>query len=122
MIAILVIGSLFCMTCETFAESGSSLVQKFDGTNRANTTNGENLITKIVGPILSVIRIVAIGIGMIMITYLGIKYMAAAPNEKAAIKNQLITFAIGVTVVVATTTILGIIRDAVTAITTAPPT
>ena len=52
-----------------------------------------------------------------MITYLGMKYMSAAPSEKASIKNQLITFTVGVIVVVGATTILQIIQKTTTAIT-----
>ena len=79
--------------------------------------SGEGFVTQIVGPILSVVRIVAIGIAIIMITFLGIKYMSAAPSEKANIKNQLVVFTVGAVVVIGTTSILEMIKNAVTAIT-----
>ena len=89
---------------------GSGIVKAFDGTS-SDTTAGENIITKVIGPILSVVRIIAVGVSIIMISYLGIKYMAAAPSEKANLKNQLVTFTIGAVVVVGTTSILSIIKN-----------
>lgn len=91
--------------------TGSGLTNQFNGNNGADTSKGELILEKVIGPILSVVRIVAVGISIIMITFLGIKYMAAAPTEKASIKNQLITFAIGAIVVVGATSILTLIKD-----------
>ena len=104
---------------EVFAIGGEQLVDAFDGKTNGSvsTDDGKNLIQKVIHPFLSVARIVAIGVGIIMITFLGIKYMSAAPTEKANIKNQLVTFTVGVAVVVAATTILQIINTAVTSMT-----
>ncbi len=101
-------------------KQGKKLVQQFNGSGNAakeTTEEGETLIKKIVGPILSVVRIVAIGLGTIMITYLGIKYMSAAPSEKASIKTQLVTFTVGFAVVIGATTILQLINNVVSEIT-----
>lgn len=119
-IIILTIFGIFCISHVTFAAKGKALVTgSFTGASEkaVSTSDGETLITKIIGPVLSVIRIVAIGIGVIMITFLGIKYMSAAPSEKASIKNQLVTFTIGFAIVVAATTILDMAHTAVSNIT-----
>lgn len=122
LVFLLIVG-LFFVKNEVFADDtvkkGKQLAEVFDGKNNTSvsTDEGKTLIQKIIVPILSVVRIVAIGMGIIMITYLGIKYMSAAPTEKANIKNQLITFAIGIAVVVTATTVLQIINTAVTSIT-----
>ena len=96
-VIVLISYSIFCISYETFAvvvrKEGAGLVDQFNGSNIGNgnssiqTAEAETLIKKIIDPILSVVRIVAIGIGIIMITYLGMKYMSAAPSEKASIKN-----------------------------------
>jgi len=106
-----------------FADTGSGLVNYFDGKNgvgdnatQINTGEGETLIEKVIGPILSVIRIIAISLSIIVLTYLGIKYMSAAPQEKANIKNQLITFTIGAMLVVGTASVLKIVQETVTSI------
>lgn len=117
LIVILVIYQIFCINHVVFAVSGSDLAGLFDGKNGVGTADGERLMTDVMSTVLSVIRIVAIGIAIIMITVLGIKYMSAAPSEKANIKNQLITFTVGAVVVVGTTSILGMIKDTVAAVT-----
>ena len=81
---------------------------EFDG---ATNPSGSDKIRSILGTILSVVRTIAVGISIIIITFLGIKYMSAAPSEKANIKNQLITFTIGAVVVVGAVNIIGIVRD-----------
>ena len=116
-IVVLFVCAIFLINNTVLATSGSGLVNKFDGTKGdVSTAEAESLITKVVGPVLSAVRIVATGIAVIMITFLGIKYMAAAPSEKANIKNQLITFTIGAIVVVATTTLLTIVKDFATGV------
>lgn len=95
--------------------SGSTLVKQF-GNNTVDGDDVVSLLNKVIGPILNVVRIIATGISIIMITYLGIKYMAAAPTEKANIKSQLITFTIGAVVVIGTTSLLSIIKEAATSI------
>lgn len=93
-------------------KSGSELAKSFDGQpSGLDTSSGVNIITKSIGPVLSIVRIVAVGISVIMITFLGIQYMSAAPQEKADIKNKLITFTIGAIIVVGAVTLLGIIKN-----------
>jgi len=108
-----------CLPVVFATTSGSGLVGKFKGdTDTSLTTeNVDGKIKTIIGVILSFIRIIAIGIAIIVITYLGIKYMSAAPNEKANIKNQLITFTIGAVLVLSATAILDKVHSAVTSLT-----
>lgn len=98
---------------ESLAANGSEITDTFTGIDTGDISDtdiadSENIINKVIGTVLSAVRIVAIGISIIMITYLGIKYMAAAPSEKASIKNQLVAFVIGAGIVFGATAILGI--------------
>lgn len=70
----------------------------------------------IVGSIIVVIRIVGVGIAIIMTTYVAIKYMSAAPNEKAEFKKSATGLIVGAVVLFATSGILGIIADFATQI------
>ena len=116
-ILIIAVCVLFCISNIALALTGSELTQKFNGENGVDVSQGEGLVRDVVDIVLSVVRIVAIGIAVIMITLLGIKYIAAAPSEKANIKNQLITFTVGAVVVIGTTSILTMIKNAVDEIT-----
>lgn len=111
-VIVMVVGSINNITLATGAKN---LVNNFDG----GTTQGgygTSLIEQIIGPILSVVRIVATGISIIMITYLGIQYMSAAPSEKAAIKTKLVTFTVGAAVVIGAVKLLEIAKDTATSI------
>ncbi len=65
----------------------------------------------IVGTAINVIRIVGTGIAIIMITYVAIKYMSAAPSEKAEFKKSATAMIVGAIVLFAATNILKIIAD-----------
>lgn len=69
----------------------------------------------IVGTIVNTIRIVGTGIAIIMITYVAIKYMSAAPTEKAEFKKSATAYIVGAVVLFASTQILGVIADFATA-------
>ena len=65
----------------------------------------------VVGAITQIIRIVGTGIALIMITYVAIKYMSAAPEEKAEFKKSAVGFIVGAVVLFAGTNLVKIIAD-----------
>lgn len=93
--------------------TGKTLTGLFDGetTGDIATSSGENMAITILGDIFGVVRLVGIGLSVIVLTYMGIKYMLAAPSEKADIKGQYVKFVIGVIIFVAAATILEVIRN-----------
>ena len=64
----------------------------------------------IIGAILNVMRIVGTGIAFIMIIIVAIKYMSAAPGDRADIKKHAVPFVVGAIVLFASTGILTIIQ------------
>lgn len=106
---------VFCFTllvmifyCYNFVEAtvGIGAVDEFTG-----NPDGAGLPQSIVGMILSAIRIVAAGSAAIAITVMGIRYMAAAPTERAEIKDQMIRFTLGVILVVGATEVVQALKD-----------
>ena len=65
----------------------------------------------IVGTAINIIRIVGTGIAIIMLTYVAIKYMSAAPSEKAEFKKSAMALIVGAIVLFAATNILSIIAN-----------
>lgn len=109
-----VIAVILGIVLSTHVVLASNVTGLFDGTAEGgdvDPSQGIELTTDVIGKILSVIRIVAVSLAVVVLTYLGIKYMLAAPSEKAEIKKQYITFVIGVVVFVAATTILDLIKN-----------
>ena len=77
--------------------------------------NGESGIVgstqNIVGTAINVIRIVGTGIAIIMLTYVAIKYMSAAPSEKAEFKKSATAMIVGAIVLFAASNILQVIAN-----------
>lgn len=73
---------------------------------------GANQATqRLMGTAINTIKIVGTGTAIVMITYMGIKYMMAAPSEKAEFKKSASIYIVGAVLVFATTNILAIIID-----------
>jgi len=64
---------------------------------------------RIAGAVITITRIVAAGIAIIMISVLAMKYMTAAPSEKADIKKHAIAYVVGAVILFGVTWILGIL-------------
>lgn len=67
--------------------------------------------TNITGALLTVFRIAAVGIAMIMLVVVAIKYLSAAPEGKAEIKKHAVIYIVGAVVLFASSAILGIIQN-----------
>jgi hypothetical protein len=65
----------------------------------------------IVGAIISVVRIVAVGVAIIMLTFVAIKYMSSAPGDRAEIKKHAVVYVVGAVVLFGTSGILTIIQN-----------
>ena len=102
--------AFFCTYTMVYATSPfTSAIGEFKGKDTG--LEGKNFAQDIIKRVLTAIRVFAAGLAIIMITVMGIKYMMAAPTEKAEVKTKLINFIIGVVLVVAATTIIDIVRD-----------
>ena len=79
--------------------------------NWAPTGNVSKNVQSVMGTAINVIRIVGTGISLIMLTYIAIKYMSAAPNEQADFKKSATGFIVGAVILFASSNILKIIAD-----------
>lgn len=68
-------------------------------------------VDSLMGKIVSVVRIIAIGVAIIMISVLAMKYLMAAPSDKADIKKHAVVYVVGAVVLFGASGILGIIID-----------
>lgn len=80
----------------TFAESIESIQKGMGGVARIDKGAGYagNIGTGI-RTILGIIEVIGTGATIISVTVLGIKYLAAGPNEKVDVKKQMLPFLIG---------------------------
>ena len=86
----------------------SSTISSLDG--QAGDTTLNEKATNIVGAIISVMRIVGTGVAIIMLTAVAIKYLSAAPGDRADIKKHAVVYVVGAVVLFGASGILTIIQ------------
>lgn len=64
-----------------------------------------------VSNILGIVTYICYAAAVVMLLYLGVKYISASPEGKAEIKKSAITYVIGAVLVFAAGTVLNIIRN-----------
>ena len=105
MLIVLAVSIMVCMLNNiVFAASDNFDFSKIEA-NKADDSIKEP-VTSAVGAILSVIRIVGTGIAIIILAYIGMKYMIAAPGDRADFKKGAIQYVIGAIVVFGASNIL----------------
>ena len=97
LIILLLVLFISVMTIEAFASTSSSAIDAMKKMEDAelDTSGGNAKVSKILNAVLGLVQIAGTGISMIMVAVLGIKYMMAAPNDKADVKKQIAPLVIG---------------------------
>lgn len=84
-------------------------LKAFDGM-KDNSGAGDS-VTNIIGALINIIQIIGTGVAIIMLIVLAIKYISAAPGDKADIKKHAVVYVVGAIVLFAATGILQIIKN-----------
>ena len=84
---------------------------QFDDEKKIKSTAITSTTKKITSTIVNVIRVVGTGMAIVMLTYVAIKYMSAAPQEKAEFKKSATAYVVGAIVLFAASNILKVITD-----------
>ena len=92
---------------------GTLLTESESYTDPTNTVSKVNTIT---GTIITSIRIIGVAVAIVMLLTVAMKYMTAAPGEKADIKKSAIQYVVGAIVLFGVVGILGIINQFSTAV------
>lgn len=109
MITTTLCNSVFAAKTSLGSESSTSLnVDQFDKVEFEDAASGS--VQKIIASIISVTQIIGIGVAIIMLIVLAIKYISAAPSEKAEIKKTVTIYVVGAVVLFAASGILEIIK------------
>lgn len=115
---ILVIGlMIFLITCimnVALAATDNFDFEQFDNPANASSTGVtrmNNATKSIMGTAIQIIRIVGTGVSVIMLSYIGMKYMMAAPSERAEFKKSAMIYIVGAILIFSATNIFGIIAE-----------
>lgn len=82
----------------------------FQNITAQNPGNSATTISNTAGKILYIVRIIGMAVSIIMLTILGIKYVAASPNEKADYKKGMTVYVIGAALLFGASILIGIIQ------------
>lgn len=77
----------------------------------SDSTGTYGTVNTIIGTIITVAQVIGIGVAIIMLIVLAIKYISAAPSDKAEIKKHAVVYVVGAIVLFAASGILGIIKN-----------
>ena len=77
----------------------------------ATVTDTSGKVNTMMGKILGIVQVVAIGIAVIMLVVLAVKYIAAAPAEKADIKKGMMIYVVGAVLLFGASGILQLIKN-----------
>lgn len=76
-----------------------------------DSSGAANSVTNIIGSFITIVRVIGTGVAIIMLIVMAIKYISAAPSEKAEIKKSATIYIVGAVILFAASAILGIIQN-----------
>lgn len=80
--------------------------------NGASDSSGAaSSINRIIGSVLTIVQVIGCGVAVIMLIVLAIKYISAAPGDKADIKKHAVVYVVGAVVLFAASGILQIVKN-----------
>ncbi len=80
-------------------------------TPSAVSTGADSSVKRIGNLVLSIAQIVGVAVAVVMLIVLAIKYISAAPSDKAEIKKHAVVYIVGAIILFAASTLLGIIKN-----------
>lgn len=111
-ISILLLATMFiCSFAQlVFATDNFPSADEFDNTS-SETGDAEAKVTSFIGGLIRIARYIGVGVAVLMLIVLAIKYISAAPSEKAEIKKSATIYVVGAVLLFAASGILGIIQS-----------
>lgn len=77
----------------------------------ADSSGASGAASNIIGAIINIVQVIGVGVAVIMLTVLAIKYISAAPSEKAEIKKSVTIYVVGAIVLFSASALLGIVKN-----------
>lgn len=115
-IAVLLIAIALVTLTTTIVRAGAEVENGFENIVANKPENTADTISNTAGKILFIVRVIGMAVAAIMLTILGIKYIAASPNEKADYKKGMTVYVIGAVLLFGASMLLGVIQKFVNGI------
>ncbi len=112
LVVLLVIGVVVAsLIPSTSAMKYNSVTEKSVVSGAEDKSGASKALNNIVGGLLTMVQVVGSGVAVIMLIVLAIKYISAAPSDKAEIKKHAVVYVIGAVVLFAASGIITIVRN-----------
>lgn len=99
---------------ESFAVGSSDAITAMNNMANTDLKDDTGKLGSIINAVIGLIQVAGTGISMIMVTVLGIRYLMAAPNDKADVKKQIAPLVIGAVILFAAVNLVDIIANMAT--------
>ncbi len=109
---VLVFALLFTIIHSTTVFGAYNWISKIN--TQAGATDSSNVsssVNNIAQAIITIVRVVCVGVAITMLVVLAIKYMVSAPGDRATIKKHAVVYIVGAVIMFASSGILGIIQS-----------
>jgi trbC/VIRB2 family len=103
---LIIIATIATMMSTVFANGASDVLGKLTG-----NTDAASAVTTTANNIVGIVQVICYATAVIMLIYLGVKFITASPEAKADIKKSAIMYVIGAIIVFAAGTLLGVISN-----------
>ncbi len=116
-ILIMSILNMFFITIKSYAEGTtdqgiSEVIEAMKETsNPSSMENSDSNTKNLINSVIGILQFVGSGISIIVITIMGLKYLLAAPSEKAEVKKMAIPIIIGCVLLFGAVNLVGAIED-----------
>lgn len=109
-VCLLIISILTILSLSNIAFADASSNYDVGAFEKKSSGSAGTSIENFAGGVLYIIKIVAVGVGLIMLTVLAMKYMLASANDRAAIKQSAVVYITGAVIMFSAAGILQIIQ------------
>ena len=109
---VLVFALLFTIIHSTTVFGAYNWISKIN--TQAGATDSSNVsssVNNIAQAIITIVRVVCVGVAITMLVVLAIKYMVSAPGDRATVKKHAVVYIVGAVIMFASSGILGIIQS-----------
>mgnify|MGYP006068347631 FL=1 len=109
---VLVFALLFTIIHSTTVFGAYNWISKINTQAAAtDSSNVSSSVNNIAQAIITIVRVVCVGVAITMLVVLAIKYMVSAPGDRATIKKHAVVYIVGAVIMFASSGILGIIQS-----------
>jgi len=109
-VAILVVALVAVVASQTVLAVDPAKADLTTQFNKEDKSGASDAASNIIGMIINIAQVIGMGVAIIMLVVLAIKYIAASPEGKAEIKKNATIYIVGAIILFAASGILGIIR------------